>query len=79
MLNLEPFIPLGVLNFLFSMQFKIGIMGTNVFRRDTVGVNVIGGDWKLSFLIINSFLMGKLLGLMLIIVLVGHFVLMLVI
>ncbi|MAL65027.1 MAG: hypothetical protein CMF94_02880 [Candidatus Marinimicrobia bacterium] len=46
----------------FNAISKIGIMGTNVFRKDTVGANVIGGDWKLNLLDNRLFSSGQIIG-----------------
>ena len=40
---------------------KVGIMGTNVIRKDAVGANVIGGDWSLSFLNNRLFSNGQII------------------
>ena len=45
----------------FNAISKVGIMGTNVIREDTLGANVIGGDWNLSFLENRLFSSGQII------------------
>ena len=45
----------------FNVISKLGIMGTNVYRKDMTGANVIGGDWDLSFLDNRLFSNGQII------------------
>mgnify|MGYP001445702388 CR=1 FL=1 len=45
----------------FNTISKVGIMGTNVSRKDTIGANVVGGDWDMSFLDNRLFSNGQII------------------